>query len=313
MRLRLSVSNSAPTAAASAEVLFGRTAVEVTPAFTMLEGPVPGRVFRMGAESKRAYVAGRASEADFAIPDATVSRQHARFWIECGSGEDRALVEDLGSTNGTFVNGERVCREQLSRGDRVVLGSVVLRYDLLDPVEVRVAEELEARVRSADLDALTGLETRRALEDLDAPAVAPGGGPLSAILVDLDHFKSVNDTFGHPAGDQVLKLAAAALQSSLRSGDLAIRWGGEEFLAVLPAAELPAACVVAKRILECVREQEVQAITPGRGLSASLGVAAARPGENLRQLVERADRALYRAKNAGRGRVEADPDVDPAR
>ncbi|MBI3892540.1 MAG: GGDEF domain-containing protein, partial [Candidatus Wallbacteria bacterium] len=244
MRLRPSVSETAPTAAASADLFGGQTVLQVTPALTVLEGPAPGQTFRMSAADQRAFVAGRSGDADIAIPDSTVSRHHARLWVETGPDGDRAMIEDLASTNGTFVNGLKTDRGSLARGDRVMFGSVVLRFDLLDPVEVQVMEELEARVRTAALDPLTGLETRRSVGDLDAPACNQEES-LSAILIDLDHFKQVNDSFGHPAGDAILRVAAQSLAASLRGGDLAVRWGGEEFLALLPGAEAAAAVAVA--------------------------------------------------------------------
>ncbi|MBI4869151.1 MAG: GGDEF domain-containing protein [Candidatus Wallbacteria bacterium] len=303
MRLRPTVSETAPTIAATAGLLAGRTAIEVTPALTMLEGPSPGQVYRMAATGRRAYIAGRASVADIPIPDSSVSRRHARLWVELAEGGERAMIEDLASTNGTWINGSRTERGGLERGDRVMLGSVVLRFDLLDPVEVHVVEELEQQVRSASLDPLTGLQTRRAVGDLSAPACGPGER-MAAIILDLDHFKQVNDGFGHPAGDAVLTLAARTLAEALRGDDLAVRWGGEEFLALLPGAGVEAALAIASRVLEALKTADTSAITPGRGLSASLGVASAQSGETFASLIGRADRALYRAKLAGRGRVE---------
>ncbi len=304
MRLRLLVSNSAPTASATLDVLANQSALEFTPALTLLDGPSPGTVFRLdGGRTRRAFIAGRAAEADISIPDDTVSRRHARIWIQKGDNDDRAMVEDLQSTNGTFVNGQKAFRTKLERGDRLTLGSVIFRFDLLDPVEVKVVEEMESRVQEAYTDSLTGLQTRRFLGDIEA-AASPAGGTVSAILVDLDHFKKVNDTFGHGVGDQVLKRAAASLRDCLRAQDLAIRWGGEEFLAVLPSADLLAAASVADRILNQIRARDVEDLMPGGALSASLGVAMTRPGESFKDLIDRADQALYEAKNDGRDRVE---------
>ena len=161
----------------------------------------------------------------------------------------------------------------------------------------------------AERDSLTGLFNRRAgLERLEAE-LGRGGRErafLSAIMVDIDHFKQVNDTRGHEAGDLALRAMARACASELRAEDVAIRWGGEEFLFFLPGAGLESAVAVAERI-----RLRVQAARIGRegepfSISVSGGVASRLPGERSASLVRRADRALYRAKGEGRNRVVAD-------
>ena len=157
--------------------------------------------------------------------------------------------------------------------------------------------------RMATTDGLTGLANRRHLDETLARAVANadrGGRPLSVLLLDVDHFKSYNDTFGHPAGDRVLKGVAGQLQAVLRSGDLPARFGGEEFIAVLPGADAAQATRVAERLRRAIEE----ASWPGRPVTASLGVATLGPAtSDAASLVAAADRALYDSKARGRNRV----------
>ena len=159
------------------------------------------------------------------------------------------------------------------------------------------------RDRLARVDALTGLANRRGAEEAMNRMVSRAnrdGSPLSVAVLDVDHFKRVNDTFGHAAGDEVLRALALVLQRTVREGDLAGRWGGEEFLALLPTAALDGAKIVAER----VRVGVENAALPGIGrVTISAGVAQLRPNEKALDLVGRADEALYRAKMQGRNRV----------
>ena len=157
-------------------------------------------------------------------------------------------------------------------------------------------------------DPLTGLWNRRAMVDAlrrDLSRATRDGGPLSLALVDLDHFKRVNDTYGHHVGDAVLVEAAARLRGSLRGGDAVARWGGEELLLMLSAADVWTSRDVADRLRATFADQP---FVVGEGLSlrvtASFGLAQSEPQESWEDLVRRADEALYRAKRAGRNRVE---------
>ncbi|MFY2763464.1 diguanylate cyclase [Arenimonas sp. MALMAid1274] len=172
---------------------------------------------------------------------------------------------------------------------------------LLDRVE---RERRSARILrdSAHTDALTGLGNRRAF-DAALAKLAQGlelqGRPYSLLLIDLDHFKQYNDSFGHPAGDEALRQTGQLLPLALRPGDLATRYGGEEFAVLLPGARRDDATTVAERIVHNIRS----GLWLHRAVTASVGVAQARAGEPADALVQRADAALYAAKQAGRDRA----------
>jgi diguanylate cyclase (GGDEF)-like protein len=160
--------------------------------------------------------------------------------------------------------------------------------------------------RLAVTDVLTGLPNRReGLRRLtlavQAQHAQQSGTPLACVMVDLDEFKAINETYGHPVGDRALRAAARALASGLRSTDLVARYGGEEFLILLPGTAAPAAAAVAERLRTRLAETRVAPLE--RALSASFGIATLGPDEPARSLLVRADAALLRAKRDGRNRV----------
>lgn len=163
-------------------------------------------------------------------------------------------------------------------------------------------------IRQAQHDALTGLYNRQAMDRMIAREISLAertGAPLAMVVIDIDHFKDVNDTHGHFIGDQILRMVANQIRSTVRDADLAFRYGGEEFVAVLTGATLTCAAQVADRIRINLETHDCDI---GNDLSlrvtASLGVTDLRPGDTPQSLFQRADRALYEAKHSGRNRVE---------
>jgi diguanylate cyclase (GGDEF)-like protein len=217
------------------------------------------------------------------------------------------------------VEADTAC-EPLLVGGRVIGSVLVARTGRIQPrqrAELRDAvvqaapivanqRNLALAEQRAASDALTGLPNRRAAEEALHRMAAHAGRsltPLSAILLDLDHFKRINDLHGHDQGDQALAAAGQALSAALRASDFAARYGGEEFLVLLPETSRDGALTLAEKLRAAIE----QAVIPGvGGLSASLGVAVY-PDDAVEadQLVRQADRALYLAKNRGRNRVES--------
>ncbi len=176
----------------------------------------------------------------------------------------------------------------------------------LQSQRAELIQALEQVQRLATHDALTGLCNRRHMEGRlgeEQSRADRQGTPFSVALIDLDHFKRVNDAHGHAGGDRVLQAFAIAAQRKVRGCDLVARWGGEEFLVLMPGSDVPQALDAMERLLDQVRAMPRDAADPP--LSFSAGVTQYRPGENTAQTILRADLGMYAAKNAGRGRVFA--------
>jgi two-component system, cell cycle response regulator len=230
-----------------------------------------------------------------------VSRRHARI---APDGDGHLLV-DLGSTNGTFLNGAPVEVTRLAPGDRIGLGAFVARY-------LRAGDAEEAELASlSDLarrDALTGLPNRRAFEEAllrEVPRARRAGTSLALLLLDVDRFKQVNDQHGHPAGDRVLAAVAARAGAALRGEDLLARIGGEELCAILPGTDLAAAREAGERLRAAVAATGIDAGDRALEVTVSVGCAALEPDDDTAALLARADARLYDAKRRGRNRVEA--------
>jgi diguanylate cyclase len=164
----------------------------------------------------------------------------------------------------------------------------------------------------ASLDPLTGLANRHRFDMTLRDAVRHANAesaPLTLLMLDIDHFKRFNDTLGHLMGDHVLRLTARVMTGQTRQGDLVARYGGEEFAIVLPGASLAVGAAVAEQIRQVMERRPVADRGDGQRVGAatcSVGVAQYRSGEMAEDLIERADQAMYRAKRAGRNRVETD-------
>jgi diguanylate cyclase (GGDEF)-like protein len=170
-----------------------------------------------------------------------------------------------------------------------------------------LADALALNRELATRDALTGLLNRRAMAELLAREhmrIERGQGPLTLALLDIDHFKRINDELGHGAGDEVLRRFSSVVQAQLRAADALARWGGEEFLLVMPGTRAEEAGIALERLRVAVAAGGFDAIAPQLKVGFSAGVAQVHEGETQDAAIDRADRALYRAKQAGRNRVE---------
>lgn len=182
-----------------------------------------------------------------------------------------------------------------------------------------IRESLSQSEERARTDTLTGLPNRRALEEFCLTAQAEAmeaGQPLSAFLIDIDHFKKFNDSFGHGVGDQVLRLVARALRERVRDSDLAARYGGEELIAVLPGADLGVCTATAERIRGALADCKITRRSTGQelpGITVSIGVGQFLPGETMEDLIDRCDRALYQAKKRGRNCVVTEREIEAER
>ncbi|QOZ48467.1 GGDEF domain-containing protein [Bradyrhizobium sp. CCBAU 53340] len=176
-----------------------------------------------------------------------------------------------------------------------------------------IRDSLSKSEERAKTDTLTGLANRRALDEFLRKAQATAN--WGVLLLDIDHFKTFNDNFGHGVGDQVLRLMAKVLREKVRTQDLSARYGGEELIAVLPDADLAACIDIAERIRRAIAECTITRRSTGEvlpNITVSIGVAQYRVGEPIADLIERCDRALYLAKGGGRNRVVTENELDRA-
>ncbi len=240
---------------------------------------------------------GRSPESGIALASDLVSRNHATFIMR----GNRVTLRDHRSTNGTYVNDHPISEIHLDDGDRISIGEFVIKY--LGPGNAEAGYH-DAVFRLMTHDGLTDVFNKRYFEEQLAVAVGDEKQVLSVILFDADHFKRINDSWGHPAGDAVLRqLADCAKEATQRiEGCQLARIGGEEFAVLVPLPQQPAVAL-AEDIRQRVGARPFDFDGRQIEVTVSLGVAARAPGESPTQLYQRADEQLYRAKQGGRDRV----------
>ena len=265
----------------------------------VLAGANVGEMHKLDAGE---VVLGRATGATVRLSDDGVSRNHAKLIVESG----QVRIEDLGSANGTLVNGERVAGCSLKDGDQIQLGgTTILKFTYHDSLE----EDFQRKMYDAALrDPMTRAYNKKHLSDrLDTELAFARrhSMPLALIMMDVDHFKRINDTMGHPAGDHVLIKLVQVVSAILRVEDLFARYGGEEFAVLCRGATLEQAEVLAERIRATVEQAPFGFDDKAIAVTVSIGVTAfpTRPAPSVLAFISDADEALYAAKRAGRNRV----------
>ncbi len=268
------------------------------PYLIVLAGDNLGQMFRL---EQAETILGRSSEASFRLPDDGVSRLHAKV-IQTA---EEVWIEDLKSINGTLINGQRIVRALLRDGDKIQMGSTtILKFTYSDELE----EDYQLKMYDAALhDGLTKAYNKRYFLDrlpTETAYAVRHGAPLSLLMIDVDHFKNVNDGHGHPAGDFVLSRLAQLVAVALRTEDLFVRYGGEEFAILCRGVKLENASVLAKRLRALIEASVFEYQGKRIPVTVSIGVASCvRTSDSGGQLVADADAALYEAKRAGRNQV----------
>ena len=261
------------------------------------------------ALDQRPLAIGRGDDCGFRIDDPAASRRHCVVWLEDG----RFWVRDLGSTNQTCVNDRGVTLAELVAGDYLTVGDTVFRLIRNGTLEARYHSGLH---RLSTLDMLTQVYNRRHFRDLLDAACAEARAahmPLSLIFLDLDHFKRINDSHGHCAGDAVLQDVGRLLKAELQVPELAGRLGGEEFAVLLPHTRLPTARNRAQTLRRIIAAHTTDANGEALKVTASLGLVEWNEQmSSVADLMHEADRQLYRAKALGRNRVCTPLCVAPA-
>ncbi|MFW5738798.1 MAG: GGDEF domain-containing protein [Myxococcota bacterium] len=267
---------------------------------TVLTGPETGRTYLVDGSAKL----GRGARADVRVFDNNVSRTHARVFMDAG----QWFLEDLGSQNGTFFDDQRIRCVELPREAIFRLGPLTgIRFEITSMSQATLQRKL---YETSTRDALTQIYNRKYFDERLRSEISYAirhGKDLCVLLFDIDHFKHVNDRYGHAMGDEVLRQLARTVGHLIRAEDVLCRHGGEEFAVVARGIAAAGAVRLAERIREGV--EAMQIALPDQGalrVTVSIGVAmldCVNRSRHARALVVKADERLYEAKGAGRNRV----------
>ncbi len=244
---------------------------------------------------------GRGASNTVVVSSDAVSRNHARL-------ERRGvymLVSDLNSTNGTFINNERTrpYNARLNRGDQLRIGDTVFKFLSGSDIEAQYHAVIG---HMAVTDGLTNLANRKHLDSMLSEEVQRAqrhNRALAVLMVDIDHFKKINDVHGHLTGDRVLAGMGLLLRQRLRAGDRVGRYGGEEFCVILPETDLPNALSIAESLRALVATNPIPVESKRLAVTVSIGAAGLTSQMQATDLYRAADQMLYQAKNDGRNRV----------
>ncbi|RMG93925.1 MAG: diguanylate cyclase [Deltaproteobacteria bacterium] len=266
----------------------------------VIYGPELGRKFNIEG---RQLTIGRGTHNDICISQDSVSRNHAVLEVD-GEG---VKIRDLGSTNGVYVNDIKVHEIYLKDGDIIKIGRSILKFLTGDNIESSYHEEI---YRLSTVDGLTQIFNKRYfLETLERELSRARryDRPLALVMFDIDHFKQCNDTYGHRAGDYVLKELANLVHDRARKVDVVARYGGEEFAIILPEIDTAGAARLAEKLRRLVEEHTFEFEGVKIPVTISVGVAELGPEiANADDLIKLADSRLYQAKEGGRNRVVAE-------
>ena len=263
----------------------------------------PQTAFQQIPLTRGKTVLGRGTEADIRLDDEMISRKHC----ELAWDGNRMTIRDLDSLNGTFVDGAAIPNhpKTINSENRLQIGKMVLKIDFKDPSEEAFGREL---FEAATTDPLTRAPNRRTFMDRSVGELAAARRKnfmMHAIMCDVDHFKKVNDTFGHQAGDMILKGIAQIFKRNKRESDLFARYGGEEFVFLLPEMTKADAMKSAERLRKAVANYHFSFEDKEVPVTISLGVSSFKGKDipTIESMIAAADKALYAAKESGRNKV----------
>lgn len=267
----------------------------------VISGSSVGKMFKLGGQMG----IGRSMDCEICLDDEGISRNHARVQKD---GHGNIIIEDLDSTNGTYFNGTRFNKHILRDGDKIQIGSTtILKFSYQDTLEEAFYQN---QYDAATKDGLTGIYNKKFFAEQlqkDFSYALRHNEVTSLIVFDIDHFKKINDTFGHQAGDMVLRQLAKVVYNALRNEDLFARIGGEEFAIVLRQVDEKRAHVLAERVRRTVEVNKFMWGGTRIRVTISLGVATLHRANfrDANELVHAADEFLYKAKRSGRNRVSS--------
>lgn len=279
-----------------------QAASDAPPVLVILVGP-QGYVGKQFPITKTDLVIGRSVECDIFIDDKSLSRSHAKLALQA---TDVAII-DLGSTNKTVVNTQTLpplapCI--LKNNDQIKTGNIVFKFLERGQLETIAHKE---NFEKANKDALTGAYSKGALLEKGPEAIKRSemlSEALAVVTFDIDHFKKINDNFGHPGGDYVLReLSKTVMTRLVRANDYFARFGGEEFVLILAGSTIQQGMEIGERIRQTIQMTKFEYEGKLIPVTVSVGVSQKNPGEEWDSLYDRADKALYISKQSGRNRV----------
>ena len=274
---------------------------ELCVSVTVISGPRTGLSFVI--KPNLGLTLGRSPEADIQIIDTGISRKHIYMHFV----DETVFVEDLGSANGTYVNGEQLRHEmQIRNGDQISIGvSTVLKFSLSNQLDAEYQDHIQEQLSR---DALTNAYNRKAftqcLNSLYVTA-KQDFAPICLLMVDIDRFKAVNDTYGHQVGDKILTHVAQSLFNSVRNADYVCRYGGDEFSIVCPNIDSLRGLQLAEKIRTNVESLRFK--VNGKQINVTISIGISNYPENqiqcVSQFISYADKAMYKAKRNGRNQI----------
>ena len=252
-------------------------------------------------EIKKEIIVGRSLNTDLTTSDPLMSRKHFKLIPD----DENIFIEDLGSLNGTFVNQQLIKGErELKSGDIIIAGRTVFKFEIRTELESLFHKYL---YNAATSDRMTNLFNKYYFISQLKKQISYSkryGKTFSLLMIDIDDFKKINDTYGHQTGDEALKFVAFKIMSSIRENDIAARYGGEEFTIILPETDSQNAFLVAERIREAIANEVLEIDANQIKITASIGIATFPDDANdWEDLIKKADERLYKAKKAGKNIV----------
>ena len=252
-------------------------------------------------EIKKEIIVGRSLNTDLTTSDPLMSRRHFKLIPE----KENIYIEDLGSLNGTFVNQRLIeGKRALKSGDIIIAGRTVFKFEVRTELESLFHKYL---YNAATSDRMTNLFNKYYFISQLKKEISYSkryGKTFSLLMIDIDDFKKINDTYGHQIGDEALKFVSFKIMNSIRENDIAARYGGEEFTIILPETDAKAAFLVAERIREIVEKEVLELENYKIRITVSIGIATFPDDANdWEAIIKKADERLYKAKKAGKNIV----------
>lgn len=272
------------------------------PYLIIISGQQIGKLYPL---DKNELIAGRSPDCNIWIEDNAISRKHFRILKHDG----KCVIEDLNSTNGTFVNNRRVQSQALGAGDKIQISTTtIIQFDFLDESR-RISEQ--KRYEMGVKDPVTGAYNKSYFLQRIADEFSFSqrqNQPMSIIIIDIDHFKLINDTYGHLAGDQVLQEMSRNVANMIREEDVFCRYGGEEFVIIMRNTPCQHAVNLAERIRRQIENTPIESLE-GKTIKVTISCGVATQSEKKYRdyvgLIADADKYLYQAKGSGRNKVMA--------